>query len=650
MIATYNHSLKQAVMALLTLLVCLCSLPAQAQDLESTKATSIKTAPQKDLFQNGHLLSPIQNPQRDSAQEKYFRALVGREKSAAEYQFFKVHNEQLRNDDHFTLNIPGMKEFSIFSYEIEEKEDGRILWKGTSEDGLTTAKFIVNGQMVTGNIHTPEDIFKLRPLSGELHLLLPEKYSPDKDCGYGAFIPSKTPGKQAAPQNPAPDDEEPQAKAFNECKVRLMVVYTNAVDDESPNIADLIELEVDNFNDINSNSDVDFQVELARSLEVNYTETDDELQHPDVASWDISKDLYRIWHPTDGWMDQVHTERNLYDADMVVFMVNDLPGYGGLAFNVGVNAADAFCIMVWDNGNNTFTHEFGHLIGMWHNPENSPGPGSSVVPFDYGYGHYWTGAGPNFRTVMSYGNPCGASGCPRIMYWSNPDLDWGPNNISLGTATRDNARVAVEQQNTIAGFQGTVNNKSVFSNTYVRNRESGYIQAHSTITTANNTVRYYNGSSGRYRAGDAITFKPGFRAYAGSTFRASIGDCNSTLSLQVADQEQTEETQQEVIEPLVKPESEPPASTVMVRGFEIYPNPIIDQATIRYEVAQESDVELQLFDLNNRLLQTIVQTPKVQKGMYTAELDSRDLPAGIYLARLVIGGEVQTKRVVVSRK
>ncbi len=646
--ATYNHSLPKAVMALLITFVCLYSLPATAQDIQTAQTAEIKATPQKEVFQNGKLLSPIQSPRRDTAQEKYFRALVGREKSAADYQFFKVHKEQLSRDDHFILNLPGEKELPILSYEIEEKEDGRILWKGSSADGLTIAKFIINGDMVTGNIHTPEQIYKLRPLSGELHLLLPDTYSPDKDCGYGAFIPSKITNQRTQIHNPAPDDIEPHAKAFNECKVRLMVVYTNAVDDESPNVADLIELEIDNFNDINANSNVDFQVELARSMEVNYTETNEELQHPDVASWDVSKDLYRIWHPSDGWLDNVHTERNLYDADMVIFMVNDLPGYGGLAFNVGVNAADAFCTMVWDNGNNTFTHEFGHLVGMWHNPENSPGPSSSVVPFDYGYGHYWTGAGPNFRTVMSYGNPCGASGCPRIMYWSNPDLDWGPNNIALGTATRDNARVAVEQQNTIAGFQGTVNNKSVFSNTYVRNRESGYIQAHSTITTSGNTVRFYNGSSGRYRAGDAITFEPGFRAYYGSTFRASIGDCNSTLSLQVADKEEETPTQEIAVEALEQPEAETTPASLVGQGFQIYPNPVIQKATIRYEVADQGDVEIHLFDLNNRLLKTIVQTPDVQKGVYTTELDSGDLPAGVYLVRLVIGGELQTKRIMVS--
>ena len=647
MMTKYNQSLQQAAMALLIMLVCLSSL--SAQDRGQSAIEPIKKIPSKDLFQDGRLLTPINNPTRDSAQEKYFRALIGQEKSAIEYHFFEVNQQSLRDHDQFILNLPGLKEFNIFSYQIEDKEDGRIFWKGSSKDGLTIAKFILNGDMVTGYIQTSEDIFKLHPLTGKLHLLLPEKYSLDKDCGYGGKVPSKISRKQSNLQNPAPDDIEPREKAFNECKVRLMVVYTNAVDNESPNIADFIELEIDNFNDINANSDVDFQVELARSMEVNYTETDEELQHPDVASWDVSKDLYRIWHPTDGWMDNVHAERNLYDADMVMFLVNDLPGYGGLAFNVGVNSADAFCTMIWDNGNNTFSHEFGHLVGMWHNPENSPDPSSSVVPFSYGYGHYWTGAGPNFRTVMSYGNPCGASGCPRIMYWSTPDLDWGPNNIALGTATRNNARVAREQQNVIAGFQGTITNKSVFNNTYVRNREAGNIIARSTITTSNNTVRYYNGSSGQYTAGDEITFKPGFRAYSGSNFRATLGECNSVLSLQAAEKTEEDITEMEVT-PLNKPEGSEGISSPSIQAFEVYPNPVINRATIRYVVGKTADVQLNLYDLNNRLISTFANMPSMEKGVYTAELNSQGLAAGMYLVRLMIGDQIQTKKVVISRQ
>ncbi len=648
MIARYNTARFKAVMALFIALLSLVCLEAQTEKSEKNKADAIKKEAEY-VFTDGRLLKQIQNPVRDTAQEKYYRSLVGAEKTNTQFQFFKVNKTPLQNDEQFILNLPGLKEMSIIAYEIQEKDDGRILWKGSTADGLTIAKFIVNEDLVTGNIQTPEQIFKLRPLTGGLHVIVPEKYSPHKDCGYDGHLPTKMPRKRSNLHNPAPDDLEPRAKAFSECKVRLMVVYTNSVDNLSPNVADLIELEIDNFNDINANSDVDFRVELARSMEVNYTETDEELQHPDVASWDVSKDLYRIWHPSDGWMDNVHTERNLYDADMVVFMVDDLPGYGGLAFNVGVNAADAFCIMVWDNGNNTFTHEFGHLIGMWHNPENSPGPTSSVVPFSYGYGHYWTGAGPNFRTVMSYSNPCGGSGCPRIMYWSNPDLDWGPNNISLGTATRDNARVAVEQQATIAGFQSTINNKSVFQNTYITNRESGNIMARSTITTSNNTVRYYNGSTGKYMAGDAITFKPGFRAYSGSTFRAYLGECNNVSALQQLADNSDEDNLQFEVEPLAKPEQNAPEGVIPSSSFEVFPNPIIERSIIKYTVASKADVELNLYDLSNRLLKKIVQLPNVERGTYQTEISSQELPAGIYLARLMVGDQIFTKRIVIAK-
>jgi len=650
MITIYNLGLTRAAMALFILLLIRPGLEAQSDDTGKLMEKSQKARIQPLDIQDGRLLKAVDNPSRDTAQEKYFRALIGRNKTNANFSFFKVNKASLVVDEQFILNLPDLKELPIVSYDIKDLSDGRILWKGRSKDGLTTAKFIVNGQMVSGNIQTAGEYYQLRPLTGELHLLMTEAYDPEKDCGYDGQRPSKITPKQAPLYNPAPDDEEPRAKAIDECKIRLMVVYTNTVDDLSPNIADLIELEVDNFNDINANSDVDFQVELARSREVNYTETDEELQHPDVAGWDVSRDLYRLWHPTDGWMDDLHAERNLYDADMVVFMVDDLPGYGGLAFNVGVDASDAFCIMVWNNGvPHTFTHEFGHLIGMWHNPENSPAPPSSVVPFDYGFGHYWTGAGPNFRTVMSYGNPCGASGCPRISYWSNPDLDWGPNNVSLGTATRDNARVAREQQTTVAGFQSTINNKSVFQNTYIYNRESGNIKATSSIDTDNNTVRYYNGSFGDYTAGNSITFRPGFRAYYGSTFRAQLDNCSSVSSL-LAAEKNADDTREETILAMEQPEPPEVENPGAGSSFELFPNPVVDRATFWYSLSAPADVELSIYDMNNRLLQTVVKTANVSKGRYKTEWDAQQWPAGIYVARLVIGTHVFAKRVVISKQ
>ncbi|MEL7122800.1 MAG: zinc-dependent metalloprotease [Bacteroidota bacterium] len=601
---------------------------------------------------NGDFLTEVKNPQIDSIQMSYYERMGGFEKSTHMMSFYQVNPDILKSNKDLTLGIPELKNMDIYLYEMKELDHGRFIWKGKSKDGLTTAKFVVNGDLITGNIQTTDHILQLRPLTKGLHVLKHAHMDEDHHCGYhDAMMPAKGMTKSKnRPFNPAPDDLADLSKSYSgECKVRLMVVYTNAVDAAHPNIADLVELEIDNFNEINSNSNVDFRVELARSVEVNYTETNQELQHPDVSSWDISRDLYRLWHPSDGWMDDIHDQRNLYDADMVVFMVDRLPGYGGLAFNVGVDQSDAFCIMRYDNGNHTFTHEFGHLIGMWHNTENSPGPSSSVVPFSYGYGHYWTGIGPNFRTVMSYSSPCGTSGCPRITYWSNPNLDYGPYNIALGTSTKNNARVAREQQAVIAGFQSTITNKNVFLSHNVRIRETGNIIANSSISTDNNTIRYYNGSSGTYKAPDLISFKPGFRAYSGSTFRAKIENCSAVSSFVGSDEPITAaaQSQEETATSLASPSTTTSAAGSI--DLLVSPNPVKSTAMVSFSITKESYVELSLYDLSNRKLKTLISQNNLPIGPHQVALNTNDLPSGVYLARLIVGNEMQTKRVIVSK-
>jgi peptidyl-Asp metalloendopeptidase len=68
-------------------------------------------------------------------------------------------------------------------------------------------------------------------------------------------------------------------------------------------------------------------------------------------------------------------------------------------------------------GNLSYAHEHGHNIGFHHNPEDSGGGSPS---FPYAYGHYVNG---QFRTVMSYANPC-TSGCTRRPYFSNPSVQY----------------------------------------------------------------------------------------------------------------------------------------------------------------------------------------------------------------------------------
>lgn len=73
-----------------------------------------------------------------------------------------------------------------------------------------------------------------------------------------------------------------------------------------------------------------------------------------------------------------------------------------------------------------------------------------------------------------------------------------------------------------------------------------------------------------------------------------------------------------------------------------YPNPFNPGTTIQYQLEEASDVLLQVFDINGRLISTLVDAPK-SAGDYSIQFDGSNLASGTYIYRLQVGEQVQTK-------
>jgi hypothetical protein len=116
-------------------------------------------------------------------------------------------------------------------------------------------------------------------------------------------------------------------------------------------------------------------------------------------------------------MDEVHTLRNKYSADICVLMANYSPtGTCGMTYVIGASSySDAFCAVNIYCANNvySFVHEIGHLMGCRHDTYVD----STNTP--YAYGHGYTSPAKTWRTIMAYADDCGS--CPRLQYWSNPN-------------------------------------------------------------------------------------------------------------------------------------------------------------------------------------------------------------------------------------
>ncbi|MCB9333944.1 MAG: DUF4331 family protein, partial [Lewinellaceae bacterium] len=71
-----------------------------------------------------------------------------------------------------------------------------------------------------------------------------------------------------------------------------------------------------------------------------------------------------------------------------------------------------------------------------------------------------------------------------------------------------------------------------------------------------------------------------------------------------------------------------------------FPNPFTASTTIRYQLDQEAEVNLSVFDQQGKLLATLANGTQ-SAGIHEASFNSAQLPAGLYFARLASGKDMQ---------
>ena len=76
-----------------------------------------------------------------------------------------------------------------------------------------------------------------------------------------------------------------------------------------------------------------------------------------------------------------------------------------------------------------------------------------------------------------------------------------------------------------------------------------------------------------------------------------------------------------------------------------YPNPFNPTTTISYQLSAQSDVELSIFDINGKLVETLVND-HVSAGYYNVNWDVSNVNSGIYFYRLQAGDLIDTKKMV----
>jgi hypothetical protein len=82
--------------------------------------------------------------------------------------------------------------------------------------------------------------------------------------------------------------------------------------------------------------------------------------------------------------------------------------------------------------------------------------------------------------------------------------------------------------------------------------------------------------------------------------------------------------------------------------FQNYPNPFNPATTIRFDVQQAGHVQVQVFDVRGRLVETLVDGER-PAGHYTVTWNAASAPSGVYLYRLQAGRHTEIKEMVLLR-
>lgn len=343
--------------------------------------------------------------------------------------------------EQLNLNLFDDVNFTAILEQAKANWTGSCSWIGHL-DGVECGDVVLvfREGIMTGTIITPGGVYEVRPVGGDVHAI----YQIDQS----AFPPEAEPTPVDVSDKVLAETDV-TIMADDGSQIDVLVVYTDdarLAEGGTAQIEDLITDAGDLTNTGYDNSNITQRIRLVHMEEVAY-----------IESGDLATDVNRLQGTADGHMDNVHSLRDYYWADVVVLIVDNGGDFCGRAYDIMSPVSDsfenkAFCVVVRScaTGNLSFGHELGHLMSARHDwyvdaTDNSP----------YTYNHGYVNTTDNWRTVMAYNDwcdcsdeasPCpddgsratpGSPSCTRLVYWSNPGLTYGgdPMGVAGGSST-----------------------------------------------------------------------------------------------------------------------------------------------------------------------------------------------------------------------
>lgn len=481
-----------------------------------------KTCDESQVYNHGQDNILICSKQIPNSAEKT-NEILRRNATYTSVDFVDINLDKILEYEDFSLQL-GDRKIPIRKERIDVRGINSYVFVGSNNEGCRVLISVLDDD-IQGVIETDKKVFTIETIGEQYALITVDNSLLREACDdlheendHSSFDDVNRLNHDSDIKRD--DDTKPspilRSAAAYDCKIRVLVLYTQSAKDSVSNIKNTILTAVEYTNQSFINSQINYQIELVYAGQTNYTE-----------SGDIYTDLPNFWTAGDGYMDEVHTLRNKYSADVCVLLINDTT-YCGLA-PVNVSETYAFCVVstfsTCATTNYSFAHEIGHLLGCGHDPSND----SSSTPFAYGHGYVHPSN--TWRTIMAYG----PKSCTRLLNWSNPNVT--KDGAPMGTvATHNNARVWNERSNTVMAFKQPDNNIT-FTSSDMPNTQYADVIAKQNITTSG-TVNTNSGNTLKMRAGNSINLQSGFAVQAGAEFSAEIEDiddceeCDSKVMVQ----------------------------------------------------------------------------------------------------------------------
>lgn len=83
--------------------------------------------------------------------------------------------------------------------------------------------------------------------------------------------------------------------------------------------------------------------------------------------------------------------------------------------------------------------------------------------------------------------------------------------------------------------------------------------------------------------------------------------------------------------------------------FQNYPNPFNPETNIKFSLSENSNVSVKIYDINGRLVRTLVNNVKLNPGQYSVTFEAGNLSSGVYFYKLETDIFTDTKKMILSK-